>query len=57
MAGGGSMVIKFFAKANFSLLQRNMFYLTTKFVENIENGTPISIPIKKLTAQQINYIE
>ena len=27
-------------KANFSLLQRIKFYLTTKFVENIENGKP-----------------
>ena len=29
-----------FAKSHFSLLQRNIFYLTTKFVENIENGKP-----------------
>ena len=27
-------------KANFSLLQRNIFYLTTKLVENIEKVPP-----------------
>ena len=43
MAGGGSMVI-ILCKANFALQQRNIFYLTAKFVENIENGNPISIP-------------
>ena len=29
-----------FAKSQFSLQQRNEFYLTTKLVENIENGKP-----------------
>ena len=29
-----------FAKSQFSLLQRNIFYLTTKLAENIENGKP-----------------
>ena len=33
MAGGGSMVIMFLRKASFSQQQRNIFYLTTKFVE------------------------
>ena len=40
MAGGGSMVIWFLRKAIFSLQQRNIFYLTTKFVENIEKVPP-----------------
>ena len=40
VAGGGSMVNKFLRKANFFLLQRNIFYLTTKFVENIEKVPP-----------------
>ena len=40
MAGGGCMVDMFLRKANFSLLQRNKFYLTTKFVENIEKVNP-----------------
>ena len=35
-----SMVIMFLRKANFSLLQKNIFYLTTKFVENIEKVPP-----------------
>ena len=35
-----SMVIRFLRKANFSLLQRNIFYLTTKLVENIEKLPP-----------------
>ena len=39
MAGGGSMVI-ILRKANFFLQQRNIFYLTTKFVENIEKVPP-----------------
>ena len=34
------MVIMFLRKANFSLLQRNIIYLTTKFVENIEKVPP-----------------
>ena len=29
-----------FAKANFSILQRNIIYLTTKLVENIEKVPP-----------------
>ena len=29
-----------FAKSQFSLLQKNIFYLTTKFVENIEKVPP-----------------
>ena len=39
MAGGGPMVI-ILRKDNFSLQQRNIFYLTTKFVENIEKVPP-----------------
>ena len=33
MAGGGCRVNMFLRKANFFGLQRNKFYLTTKFVE------------------------
>ena len=33
-----SSMVTVLRKANFSLLQRNIFYLNTKFVENIENG-------------------
>ena len=40
MAGGGSMVIMVLRKAKFSLLQRNIIYLTTKLVENIEKVPP-----------------
>ena len=47
MAGGGSMVIMFLRKANFSLLQRNIFYLTTKLVEkNIEKVPPTQTQLK-----------
>ena len=35
-----SKFIMFLRKANFSLLQRNIFYLTTMFVENIEKVPP-----------------
>ena len=35
-------------KANFSLQQRNIFYVTTKFVEIIEKVTPTQIPIKSI---------
>ena len=47
MAGGGSMVILFLRKANFSLQQRNIFYLTIMVVETtLRMVPPISIPIK-----------
>ena len=46
MAGGGSTVFMILRKANFFRQQGNIFYLTIKFVENIENGNPISSPIK-----------
>ena len=35
-----SYMVTVLHKANFSLQQRNMFYLTTKFVENIEKVPP-----------------
>ena len=40
------MVIMFLRKANFSLLQRNIFYLTTKLVENIEKVPPTQSQLK-----------
>ena len=39
LAGGGSTVYHLH-KASFTLQQRNIYYLTTKFVENIEKVTP-----------------
>ena len=40
MAGGGCMVSMFCEKPIFFLQQRNIFYLTTKFVDNIEKVPP-----------------
>ena len=40
MAGGGSMVIWFLRKANFSLLQRNIFYLHIMVVETLRMVPP-----------------
>ena len=45
LAGGGSK-FKFLHKANFSLQQRNIFYLTTKFVENIVKVPPTQPQLK-----------
>ena len=53
MAGGGSMVI-ICIKLVFPYNKNNIFYLTTKFVKNIENGNPISIPIKSYQPNKIN---
>ena len=41
-----SMVNMFLRKANFSLQQRNIFYLTTKFVENVEKVPPTQSQLK-----------
>ena len=46
MAGGKALWLQFLRKANFILLQRNTFYLTTKLAENIEKVNSLSIPIK-----------
>ena len=35
-----SSMVTVLQKANFSLLQRNIFYLTTQLLKNIENGKP-----------------
>ena len=42
MAGGGTMVTMFLRKANFSLQQRNIFYLTIKVVETTLRMVPPS---------------
>ena len=46
MASGGSMVILFLRKANFSLQQRNIFYLTIMVVETLRMVTPCQSQIK-----------
>ena len=43
----------FLHKADFSLQQRNIFYLTTNFVENIEKVPPTQSQ-KSLITQQFN---
>ena len=50
-----SMVIMFLREANFSQLQRKIFYLTTKFVEKIiEKVYPQLNPKIIFITQQIN---
>ena len=41
-----SSMVTVLHKANFSLQQRNKFYLTTKFVENVEKVPPTQPQLK-----------
>ena len=46
MGGGGSMVIMFCEETFFPTTKEYILF-NYKFVENLENGNPISIPIKQ----------
>ena len=50
---GGKALSLFLHKASFSLQQKNIFYLTTKFVENIEKVPPTQSEIKVIINQTI----